>query len=138
LALESAALNGAAARCRTIEGEGFATLERLAADGESFDIVVADPPAFVKSRKDLAVGIRAYRKLVRLAAALVRPSGFLFIASCSHNVEVDAFAEQVCGGLSRARRSGRILRAAGAAADHPVHPFLPESAYLKSLLLQLD
>ena len=138
LALESAALNDAAARCRTIEGEGFPTLERLAADGERFDIVVADPPAFVKSRKDLAVGIRAYRKLVRLAAALVSADGFLFVASCSHNVGADAFAEQVCGGLSRARRSGRILRAAGAAPDHPVHPFLPESAYLKSLLLQLD
>jgi 23S rRNA (cytosine1962-C5)-methyltransferase len=92
----------------------------------------------VKSRKDLAVGIRAYRKLAKLAAGLVRPGGFLLIASCSHNVAPDAFAEQICGGLSRARRSGRILRAAGAAADHPVHPFLPESAYLKALLLQLD
>ncbi len=138
LAQESAELNGVAAHCRTLEGDGFPTLERLAADGESFDVVVADPPAFVKSRKDLAVGIRAYRKLVRLAAALVRPGGFLFVASCSHNVTPEAFAEQVCGGLSRARRSGRILRASGAAPDHPVHPFLPESAYLKALLLQLD
>jgi 23S rRNA (cytosine1962-C5)-methyltransferase len=138
LALESAALNDAAACCRTLEGEAFPTLERLAAAHESFDIVIADPPAFVKSRKDLAVGIRAYRKLVRLAAALVRPGGFLFVASCSHNVTAEAFGAQVCGGLSRARRSGRIVRAAGAAADHPVHPFLPESAYLKALLLQLD
>jgi 23S rRNA (cytosine1962-C5)-methyltransferase len=138
LALESAQLNGVAARCRAVEGEAFAALERLAAAHESFDVVIADPPAFVKSRKDLAVGIRAYRKLVRLGAALVRPGGFLFVASCSHNVDADAFAEQVCGGLSRARRSGRVVRAAGAAADHPVHPFLPESAYLKALLLQLD
>jgi 23S rRNA (cytosine1962-C5)-methyltransferase len=138
LAAESAALNGVDARCRTVEGDGVATLERMAAAGERFDIVVADPPAFVKSRKDLAVGIRAYRKLAKLAAGLVRPGGFLLVASCSHNVEPEAFAEQICGGLSRARRSGRILRAAGAAADHPVHPFLPESAYLKALLLQLD
>jgi 23S rRNA (cytosine1962-C5)-methyltransferase len=138
LAAESAALNGVAARCRMLEEDGFPALERLAGAGETFDIVVADPPAFVKSRKDLPVGIRAYRKLTRLAAGLVRPGGFLFVASCSHNVEPTAFAEQVCGGLSRARRSGRIVRAAGAAADHPVHPFLPESAYLKALLLQLD
>jgi 23S rRNA (cytosine1962-C5)-methyltransferase len=138
LASESAALNGVAARCHTVEEDGFPALERLAGANETFDIVIADPPAFVKSRKDLAVGIRAYRKLTRLAAALVRPGGFLFLASCSHNVEPEAFAEQVCGGLSRARRSGRIVRAAGAAADHPVHPFLPESAYLKALLLQLD
>jgi 23S rRNA (cytosine1962-C5)-methyltransferase len=138
LAAASAALNNVEARCRTLEGEGFATLEAMAASRETFDIVIADPPAFVKTRKDLAVGIRAYRKLTRLAAGLVRPGGFLFVASCSHNVEPAAFAEQVCGGLSRARRSGRILRSAGAAPDHPVHPFLPESAYLKALLLQLD
>jgi 23S rRNA (cytosine1962-C5)-methyltransferase len=138
LAAASAALNDVAARCQMLEEEGFPALERLAAAGERFDVVIADPPAFVKSRKDLPVGIRAYRKLTRLAAALVRPDGFLFVASCSHNVESAAFAEQVCGGLSRARRSGRIVRAAGAAADHPVHPFLPESAYLKALLLQLD
>jgi len=138
LAAASAALNNVAARCRMVEEDGFPALERLAGAGETFDVVIADPPAFVKSRKDLAAGIRAYRKLTRLAAGLVRPGGFLFVASCSHNVEPAAFAEQVCGGLSRARRSGRILRAAGAAADHPVHPFLPESAYLKALLLQLD
>ncbi len=138
LAAQGAALNGVADRCTVMEDDGFSALERLAQANERFDVVVADPPAFVKSRKDLAVGIRAYRKLTRLAAALVSPGGFLFVASCSHNVEPAAFAEQVCGGLSRARRSGRILRSAGAAADHPVHPFLPESAYLKALLLQLD
>jgi len=138
LAVESAALNGVDARCRTIEGDGIATLERLATAGERFDVVVADPPAFVKSRKDLVVGLAAYRKLAKLAAGLVRPGGFLLVASCSHNVAPEAFAEQICGGLSRARRSGRILRAAGAASDHSVHPFLPESAYLKALLLQLD
>jgi 23S rRNA (cytosine1962-C5)-methyltransferase len=138
LAAQGAALNGVADRCTVLEDDGFSALERLAQANERFDVVVADPPAFVKSRKDLAVGIRAYRKLTRLAASLVSPGGFLFVASCSHNVEPAAFAEQVCGGLSRARRSGRILRAAGAAADHPVHPFLPESAYLKALLLQLD
>ena len=138
LALASAERNGVAARCKTLEGDAFATLERLTGQAARYDIVIADPPAFVKSRKDLAVGIKAYRKLVRLAAALVAPQGFLFVASCSHNVTPEAFGEQVCGGLSRARRSGRIVRTAGAAADHPVHPFLPESAYLKALLLQLD
>ena len=101
-------------------------------------MVVADPPAFVKSKKDLKQGARAYRKLARLAASLVEPEGFLFIASCSHNMPVEEFERQVARGLVDASREGRILRAAGAAADHPVHPALPESAYLKSLLLQLD
>jgi 23S rRNA (cytosine1962-C5)-methyltransferase len=50
----------------------------------------------------------------------------------------DAFAEEIRHGIAQARRSGRILRAAGAAPDHPIHPFLPESAYLKALVYQLD
>src|SRR5690606_35610574 len=116
----------------------FEELETRTANGDRFDILVADPPAFVKSRKDLAAGARGYAKLARLSARLVAPGGFLFIASCSHNVSPDLFAEQVRKGLETANRSGRILRSAGAAADHPVHPFLPESGYLKGQLLQLD
>jgi 23S rRNA (cytosine1962-C5)-methyltransferase len=137
-AMEAARLNAVADICQTVAEDALAAAERMAGEGKRFDLVVADPPAFVKSKKDLGVGLRAYRKLARDAAQLVRPGGFLFLASCSHNVEPAAFAEEVSHGLSAARRSGRILRQAGAAADHPVHPFLPESAYLKALLLQLD
>lgn len=138
LAAEAAVLNGVESRCRFVRAEAFAELARLAAAGERFDIVVADPPAFVPSRKDLAVGLRGYRKLARLSAALVAPGGFLFIASCSHNVEPAALAEEVRRALADLGRSGRILAATGAALDHPVHPALPETAYLKALLLQLD
>ncbi|MGH6985164.1 MAG: RlmI/RlmK family 23S rRNA methyltransferase, partial [Stellaceae bacterium] len=64
--------------------------------------------------------------------------GVLFIASCSHKVGIAEFAEAVRRGVFDAGRTGRILQSAGAAPDHPVHPFLPESAYLKSELLALD
>jgi 23S rRNA (cytosine1962-C5)-methyltransferase len=138
LAVRAAALNSVDAACRFERAEAFAELEKLGAKGERFDIVVADPPAFVKSKKDLAAGIRGYRKLARLSASLVARGGVLFIASCSHNVEVADFAEQVRRGLEDADRNGRILRSSGAAPDHPVHPHLPESAYLKAELLQLD
>jgi 23S rRNA (cytosine1962-C5)-methyltransferase len=138
LAEASAKLNEMSARCRFRRAEAFEELERLAQAGERFDIVVADPPAFVKSKKDLNQGARAYRKLARLGASLVAPQGFLFVASCSHNMPVEEFGRQVNRGLIDASREGRILRAAGAAPDHPLHPALPESAYLKSLLLQLD
>ena len=97
-----------------------------------------DPPAFVKSRKDLKQGAKGYRKLTRLACQLVAPEGVLFVASCSHHVDPALFAEQVKRGLVDAGRRGRILRSAGAAADHPLHPALPESAYLKALVLALD
>ena len=138
LAEEAAGLNQVRGICDFVRAEAFEELERRAAAGERFDIVVADPPAFVKSRKDLAAGSRGYRKLARLAAAIVSPGGFLFIASCSHNVDRPTFDEQVQRGLGDARRNGRILLESGAAADHPTHPALPESVYLKASLIQLD
>ena len=138
LAAKAAALNGVADRVQFRREEAFAVLQSFADAGERFDIVVADPPAFVKSKKDLNQGARAYRKLVRLAAGRVAPGGFLMICSCSHHVEPPLFTEQIWRGVHDADRSGRILRFAGAAADHPVHPALPETAYLKAALLQLD
>ncbi len=138
LAGAAAGLNGVAVRCAFVRGEAFRTLEDFAGEGRRFDIVIADPPAFVKSRKDLPSGLKGYRKLFRLAARLVAPCGFLFAASCSHQVDAAHFAEAVRGALRDAGRSGRILHAGGAAPDHPVHPYLPESAYLKTALLGLD
>ncbi len=138
LAAQSADLNGVGERCRFQRADIFGALESFASSGERFDVVIADPPAFVKSKKDLGPGLRGYRKLARLCASLVAPGGVLLTASCSHNVEPPDFAEAVRRGLEDARRTGRILRSAGAAPDHPVHPWLPESAYLKAQALVLD
>ena len=135
---KSAELNGVGARVSVQRGEAFEALESLIAEKKRFDIVCADPPAFVKSKKDFHVGSKAYRKLARLAAQAVTPGGLLFIASCSHNMPVDEFARQVARGVHEGGRSARQLYATGAAPDHPVHPFLPESAYLKALVLQVD
>lgn len=137
-ATRSAALNDVGNRCVTKQQDVFTALDEMAAAKDRFDVVVVDPPAFAKSRKDLPQAIQGYRKLVRQAAQLVAPNGILFAASCSHNVGVPEFAEAVARGLSDAGRTGRILRSAGAGPDHPVHPMLPESAYLKSLTLALD
>ena len=138
LAERSAMLNAVGERCRFRRAEVFAELQALASAGERFDVVISDPPAFVKSRKDLGPGLRGYRKLARLAAGAVAPQGYLFLASCSHNVTSEDFWEAARRGLEDAGRSARLLRSAGAAPDHPVHPHLPESAYLKALALALD
>ncbi|MGO8916007.1 MAG: class I SAM-dependent rRNA methyltransferase [Stellaceae bacterium] len=138
LAAQAAELNGVGERCRFQRADAFGEVSRLGAAGERFDVVIVDPPAFVKSKKDLGPGLRGYRKLARLTASLVAPAGVLFIASCSHNVEPPDFAEAVRRGLEDAGRTGRILRSSGAAPDHPVHPWLPESAYLKAQTLVLD
>jgi 23S rRNA (cytosine1962-C5)-methyltransferase len=135
----AARANGVEERVSMQKAEAFEALEKLGGTAaRKFGVVICDPPAFVKSRKDLKTGAQGYRKLVRLAAPLVTRSGFFFVASCSHLVEAPVFAEQVRRGLRDAERTGRILRSSGAALDHPVHPNLPETAYLKALTLQLD
>ena len=138
LAAQSAERNGVGARCRFAKGDVFEELERLHAQGERFGLVIADPPAFARSKKDLGPALRGYRKLARLSASLVAKGGALVIASCSHQVETEAFADAVRRGLADAQREGRIIATTGAAPDHPVHPFLPESAYLKAQLLVVD
>ena len=137
LAMSSAAENGLAERVSAERSEAMEALERMGQSGTRFDMVVADPPAFAKSRKDQPAALRAYGKLARLAAGLVAPGGFLFIASCSHHVAPGEFADAVIWGIGRARREGRLLFQGGAGPDHPVHPLLPESAYLKAMLFQL-
>ncbi len=136
-ATAAAMLHGWSDRITTQRGDAFDRMTELAASAERFDIVVCDPPAFARSRKDAEAGLRAYGRMARLAAPLVAPGGFLFVASCSHHAPLDAWAAQIAWGLHRARREARILATTGAGTDHPVHPHLPESAYLKAQLLQL-
>jgi 23S rRNA (cytosine1962-C5)-methyltransferase len=138
LATQAAERNGVAATCVFRRGEAFTEATRLAAASERFDIVIADPPAFAKSRREVPAALRGYRKLARLAASVTATGGILFLASCSFNVGQAEFAEAVRRGLGDAGRAGRILRVAGADADHPIHPALPETAYLKTLTLALD
>ena len=135
-AQQAAALNGVDKIVSFRKAEVFEALEKE--KPRSYEVVICDPPAFVKSRKDLKTGAQGYRKLVRLAAPLVTKGGFFFVASCSHLVDPPLFAEQVRRGLRDAERTGRILLSSGAALDHPVHPNLPETAYLKAMVLQLD
>ena len=131
----AAALNGLPMRVHIRRDDAFDAMTALA--GERFDIVVCDPPAFARSRKDADAGLRAYGRMARLAAPLVAAGGFLFVASCSYHAPVEAWSAQIAFGLHRARREGRILFTGGAGPDHPVHPHLPETAYLKTQLIQV-
>ncbi|HEU0094907.1 MAG TPA: class I SAM-dependent rRNA methyltransferase [Rhizomicrobium sp.] len=136
IAEESARANGV--KIQAVKADVFEELERLKTAGETFDIVLADPPPFVKSKKDLEPGAKAYRKLARLAADVTAPGGLLMVASCSHNIPPERFAAECAQGLLRAGRRASLIRQAGAGIDHPVHPLLPESAYLKALVYALD
>jgi len=137
LAEDAAEANGVARRCKFFETDVFEELERLGAAGETFEIVIADPPPFVKARKDLEAGAKAYRKLARLAAGVTAREGFLVLASCSHNLPLERFAAECAAGIARADRRAALVRQAGAGPDHPVHPLLPETAYLKTLVFRV-
>ncbi len=134
-ARDTALANGFADVVTLRREDAFDALGQLAGTQERFDIVICDPPAFAKSRKDAEAGLRAYGRMARLAASVVATGGFLFTASCSHHASADAWAAQIAFGLHRAKREGRILFSGGAGMDHPVHPHLPETAYLKAMLL---
>jgi 23S rRNA (cytosine1962-C5)-methyltransferase len=134
---EEAASTGHLA-AKFLKADVFEELERFAAAKQCFDVVNADPPPFVKAKKDLETGAKAYRKLAKLAASVTAPGGVLFIASCSHNISMDRFAFECAAGIARTGRQARLIRMAGAGPDHPIHPMLPESAYLKGLVYALD
>ena len=137
LARDAALANGLAGVVALRRDDAFDALGALAGTEQRFDIVICDPPAFAKSRKDADAGLRAYGRMARLAAGLVAPGGFLFTASCSHHASVESWSGQIAYGLFRARREARILWTGGAGMDHPVHPHLPETAYLKGMLVQV-
>jgi 23S rRNA (cytosine1962-C5)-methyltransferase len=138
LAQESAAANRVSARTSLVKADVFEELERLWTEKQSFGVVIADPPPFVRAKKDLEPGAKAYRKLARLASAVTAPGGFLFLASCSHNIPMERFQEECAAGILRSGRKAALIREAGAGPDHPVHPALPETAYLKALVYALD
>jgi 23S rRNA (cytosine1962-C5)-methyltransferase len=138
LAAASAARQGVAGIATFARTEAFAFLDHAAVEKRRFGLVIADPPAFVKSRKDLGVGLKGYRKLARMAAAVVGEPGFLCLGCCSHHVTAEQFATEAWNGIRDAGRGGRLLLAAGAGPDHPIHPALPETAYLKFLAYALD
>ncbi|MDE0589758.1 class I SAM-dependent rRNA methyltransferase [Halocynthiibacter sp. C4] len=138
LAEQGAEASGVADRFATRKGDAFAMLEELAKEGEIFDVVVCDPPAFAPSKKALEAGLRAYERVARLAAPLVKPGGYLTLCSCSHAADLTKFRNASARGIGRAGRRMQLVRTGFAGPDHPLLPHLAESGYLKSLTFRLD
>ena len=133
LAARGAAASGVALGTR--QSDAFAAMEALA--GETFDVVIADPPAFAPGKAALAQGLRAYERVARLAAPLVAEGGWLTLCSCSQAAELDKFRAACVRGIGRAGRSGALVRTGFAGPDHPVHPQLGGTGYLKALTFRL-
>lgn len=131
----SAALNNVSEKTEFICNDVFKDMEARATQSQKFDIVVLDPPAFVKSKKDLTTGLKGYEKLISKALPLVVPGGLLLIASCSYHVKEADLKLCLARALQKNHREGRILKTLTAGPDHPLHPMLEESSYLKGFLV---
>jgi 23S rRNA (cytosine1962-C5)-methyltransferase len=138
LAGQGAEASGFAGQFATRQGDAFAVMEALVAEGATFDVVVCDPPAFAPARPALEAGLRAYERVARLASLLVAPGGYLGLCSCSHAADLSAFRSASSRGIGRAGRRGQILHTGFAGPDHPQLPQLAESGYLKALFYRLD
>ncbi|MEI4231758.1 RSP_2647 family RNA methyltransferase [Roseovarius sp. D22-M7] len=137
LARDGAARTGVVSRLETRRGDAFEVMEALAAEGATFDLVICDPPAFAPTRPALEKGLRAYERVARLAAGLVAPGGYLALCSCSHAVDLARFRTACTRGIGRTGRSGQLIHTGFAGPDHPLHPNLAESGYLKALFYRL-
>lgn len=129
--------NGLGERVETVCSDAAAAVKDLLAAGQRFDVVVLDPPAFIKRKKDLESGRAAYRRINELALQAVAEDGFLFSCSCSYHLGAGDLADIL---RRSARKTGRVLQlleTLGQSPDHPVHPAIPETRYLKGFVARV-
>ncbi len=133
----NAARNQLEQRVHSIQGDAFDVLRDLRDQGQRFDTVILDPPAFIKRRKDEKEGTQAYQRLNRLGIELLEPGGLLVTSSCSFHMDRETFLRGVQLAARRAGRSVQLLETGQQGPDHPVHPAIAETAYLKTCFLRV-
>jgi 23S rRNA (cytosine1962-C5)-methyltransferase len=129
-------LNGVADRAELIAGNAFDELRRLDRDGARFGLIVLDPPPFARGRDTLGAAARGYKEINLRAMRMLEPGGLLATFSCSHHVSDDVFAEICRDAASDARVTLRVVARLTQSGDHPVILTIPETGYLKGLLLE--
>jgi 23S rRNA (cytosine1962-C5)-methyltransferase len=133
----NAAMNQVNDKVASVCGDVFEVMKQLKTDEQLFDVVIADPPAFVKRKKDFDKGSEAYQRLNHQAMHLLGDDGILITASCSYHMEAHPFQRAVAKAAHQARRQLQILGRGGQSVDHPVHPAMPETEYLKALFCRV-
>lgn len=133
----NAALNGVRGRVGTLQGSAFDAMKMLVDEGQRFDLVVMDPPAFIPKRKDIKSGEQAYRRVNELALRLLNRNGVLVSASCSMHLGRDRLTDILRASARHLDRELQILEQGGQCFDHPVHPAIPETDYLKAVFARV-
>lgn len=137
LVRDNAACNGVGERVITHRGDAFEVLKAMADTGERFDVVIVDPPAFIKRRKDAKAGLTAYQRINRLAMQLLGDEGVLISASCSFHFGADELRRAILQEGTQLGRRLRVLEQHRQGPDHPVHPAIPETDYLKTFFVHV-
>jgi 23S rRNA (cytosine1962-C5)-methyltransferase len=139
-ALQLAAANGDqnGVKLAIHKGDAFDSLEALVKQREKFDLVIIDPPAFAKRRKDLPKALAAYKRLNQLAMQALGQEGILVSCSCSFHVSVEDLQDAIAKAARGAEKQLQILQQSGQAPDHPVHPAIPETRYLKAYFCRVN
>ena len=133
-ARENAARNGVALETR--EGDALDVLADFASAGSRFDVIIVDPPALVKRKKDAAAGRAHYERLNRSALAVLAPDGILVSCSCSYHMDGPSLQRAILGAARAENRRAQLLERHGQPPDHPVHPAIPETEYLKAFFVR--
>ena len=137
VAQENASLNGYE-NLDLVKANVFTFLKEAVAAGRRFDCISLDPPAFAKSRRDRDAAYKGYKEINRRAFQLLNPGGVLITCSCSYNLSEPEFLAIVREAAADAHRQARLVERRGAAKDHPALLSLPESLYLKCLILEAE
>jgi 23S rRNA (cytosine1962-C5)-methyltransferase len=139
-ALELAAANAQRNRVKLVtrKGDAFDVLEEFAKEGARFDVVIVDPPAFAKRKKDLPKALAAYKRLNQLAIQVLAAEGILVSCSCSFHVSAEELQDAIAKAARGAGKHVQILEMGSQAPDHPVHPAIPETRYLKAYFCRIN
>jgi 23S rRNA (cytosine1962-C5)-methyltransferase len=130
-------INGVTERVIGIQADAFDALKSLRAERQKFDVVILDPPAFIKRKKDLKQGLQAYHQLNQMAMQVLAKDAILISASCSYHLEPNALQDLLLQTSRHLDRSLQILEQGQQGPDHPIHPAIPEGRYLKAFFARV-
>ena len=133
----NAEANGLGDKVATVQGDAFEVLSQMRTEQERFDVVVLDPPAFIKRKKDMKAGEQAYHRINQLGMQVLSKDGVLISASCSQSLEESRMQKILLQSSRHLDRSLQILERGQQGPDHPVHPAIPETRYLKAFFCRV-